>query len=178
MRVLTCGACVVALIFPSRSGPASLGRLADQLGQRIQLHRGPAPAGGPRQRAPAGRGPAVAEYYLPAGANGSDGPARATCPALRRLHRRRPATAGVILAGNRRFYAVYITNGYFSLVALNFADTTALDHELPPTCATITTTTSSRSSLRHRSPSLGVGTYVVWRYEANTYQQSGYTPRQ
>ena len=63
-------------------------------------------------------------------------------------------------------YAEFITRGYFSLVVLNFADTTALDHQL--------------ATDLHRSPHYrtidvvpyGVGpagptpgTYVIWRYE-------------
>ncbi len=39
-------------------------------------------------------------------------------------------TAGIISAGNAATFAYYIAHGYFSYVALNFTDTTALDHGL------------------------------------------------
>ena len=76
------------------------------------------------------------------------------------------STAGVTGAGNAGVFAEFITRGYFSLVALNFADTTALDHQSSPTCATAPTTTSSTSSpTAPSSPPIGQGTYVIWRYE-------------
>jgi hypothetical protein len=72
---------------------------------------------------------------------------------------------------------MFIAEGYFSLVALNFADTTALDHRLA-------------ADLRHnhhyhiievvpygpgpRGPA--PGTYVIWRYEPHQVAQPGYEP--
>ncbi len=63
-------------------------------------------------------------------------------------------------------FAEFITRGYFSLVALNFADTTALDHQSP--------TELHRDPHYHiidvvpysiEDPPVGQGTYVIWRYE-------------
>ena len=39
-------------------------------------------------------------------------------------------TGGVVAAGNPAAFARYISQGYFSYVALNFADTTTLDHQI------------------------------------------------
>ena len=112
-------------------------------------------------------------------ATGSDGPAHATssCPPAPPPAAPRPPPAP-FSPGTSGSYAEYITNGYFSLVALNFADTTALDHHIAADLR--------RNPHYHiiavipygiEVPPIGVGTYVVWRYERNTRQQSGYTPR-
>jgi 4-amino-4-deoxy-L-arabinose transferase-like glycosyltransferase len=80
-------------------------------------------------------------------------------------------TGGVVAPGNPAAYARYISQSYFSYVALNFADTTTLDLQIradlvrsphyhifrvipynPPT-----------SSIDPASSTLN-GTYVVWRY--------------
>ena len=75
--------------------------------------------------------PSIAEYYLPAGSQ----------------WRRWSSTRNIVLpsgastggparprawsgAGNAAAFAKYINSGYFSLVALNFTDTTALDHRI------------------------------------------------
>jgi hypothetical protein len=178
-RALACGACVVALVFPlslgagqsrvfstswpnSQSFTAILRPLADGGSGRLLVED-----------------PAVAEYYLPAGSqwerwsstrnivlpSGSDtgGPA---------------STAGVTAAGNAGTFATFIAAGYFSLVALNFSDTTAVDHRIA-------------ADLR-RNPHYHIiqvipygpgpsgpapGTYVIWRYEPHAGAQPGYEPR-
>jgi Dolichyl-phosphate-mannose-protein mannosyltransferase len=76
-----------------------------------------------------------------------------------------PTSQGIVGAGNPAAFARYIARGYFTLVALNFADTTALDHAI-------------RADLRRHHykpvqvvpygievPPLGQGTYVIYRYE-------------
>ena len=66
----------------------------------------------------------------PPAASGSAGPAPATSSCPPGPHRRpspRPASTG---DGNAATFARYIAQGYFSLVALNFADTAALDHAI------------------------------------------------
>jgi hypothetical protein len=76
------------------------------------------------------------------------------------------SAAGVTGAGNAGVFAEYITHGYFSYVALNFADTTALDHRLAdqlhhdPRYHTIAVVPYGTEV----AP-LGQGTYVIWRYE-------------
>ena len=74
------------------------------------------------------------------------------------------------MPGNAGTYAAYLTEGYFSLVALDFADTTALDHQITrrPGC-TDPLPHRRRSSLTTRRAPAGTdltGTYVIWRYEA------------
>ena len=88
-------------------------------------------------------------------------------PAQRGQHRR-AGPAGVVAGGDPAVFARYISQGYFSVVALNFADTTALDRQI-------------RADLAHShyhivevvpynppgtSGTALTGTYVIWRYKA------------
>jgi Dolichyl-phosphate-mannose-protein mannosyltransferase len=169
-RLLTIGACVLALVFPISLGAsqsrafatswpnsagftAILGPLVDQGHARLLVED-----------------PTVAEYYLPAGSQwqrwsstrnivkpggaSTGGPSQA---------------AGVVGPGNLRTFALYIQTGYFSIIALNFADTTSFDHRL---AADI-----NRNPHYHRvqvvpfgagPPGPTPGTYVIWKYEQGT----------
>ena len=108
--------------------------------------------------------PSIAKYYLPSGQQWrrwsstrnivlSSGASTGT-------------TAGIISAGNAATFAYYIAHGYFSYVALNFTDTTALDHGLAtelhhnPGYHTI-----SVVPYGIEVPPYGQGTYVIWKYE-------------
>ena len=65
------------------------------------------------------------------GPSGSDGrpPATSSCPPGP-APAARPAPLASPAPGNAGVFAEFITRGYFSLVALNFADTAALDHQI------------------------------------------------
>ncbi len=76
--------------------------------------------------------------------------------------------AGVVAAGDPAAFARYISQGYFSYVALNFADTTALDHQIRADLA--------RSHhyriiqvVPYNPPGTSgrrlTGTYIIWRYQ-------------
>ena len=122
--------------------------------------------------------PSVAEYYLPAGAQWQ------RWSSTRNITRQAgevtggptAAAASVTSPGNAPVYANYIAHGYFSLVALNYTDTTSLDRQI----------TADLRANRHyhviqvvpygiEIPPLGQGTYVIWQYQAST-KQSGYRP--
>ena len=62
-----------------------------------------------------------------------------------------------------------ISDGYFSVVALNFADTTALDHTLKRFLK------ANRHYHIVEVVPYGPGTYVIWRWERSTASQ-GYQP--
>ncbi len=167
MRAVTCGACVIALCFPvvlgasqsrlfSTSWPNStaftaiLGPLVDHSNGRLLVED-----------------PSIAEYYLPAGSQWM------RWSSTRNIVMRSGAptggpsnAAGVVGAGNAGTFGTYIEEGYFSLVALNFADTTSLDQRLAADLR--------RSHHYHvievvpygagpAGPALGE--YVIWRYE-------------
>ena len=77
--------------------------------------------------------------------------------------------AGIAGAGDPDIYAQYIKAGYFTLVALNFTDTTGLDQQI---------VADLRRNPHYRKiqvvpygieiPPIGQGTYVIWRYEPTT----------
>ena len=168
MRAVTCGACVIALCFPRHARGGPVVGVLHQLAQLVRLHCHIRPAG--RITAPGAcwsrTRPSRSTTCLP-GASGSDGPAHGTSscrpgppPAAR------ATKAGVVGAGNAGTFAMYIQEGYFSLIALNFSDTTSLDqtiaadihrnHSLPA---------DPGRALRVRPAGPAPGTYVIWRYE-------------
>lgn len=112
--------------------------------------------------------PAVAEYYLPAGSQWQrwSSTRNIVLPTGARTGGAVSGPAGVTSPGNAYVYADYIARGYFSLVALTFTDTTALDRQI---------TADLRRNHRYRIvqvipygtevPPIGLGTYVVWQYE-------------
>ncbi len=178
MRAITCGACVVALVFPVSLGVSQSRLLATGWPNASTF------TGILRPLVDHGSGrllvedPSVAEYYLPAGRQwqrwsstrnivlpsgaGVGGPT---------------STAGVTGPGNAGVYAEFITSGYFSVVALNFSDTTALDHRI---AADLRQNHHYRvvEVLPYGAGPAGPtpGTYVIWRYEPHPSPQSGYEP--
>jgi hypothetical protein len=114
--------------------------------------------------------PSIAEYYLPAGDQwqrwsstrnivlpsgaSTGGPAKA---------------AGVVGPGNAGVFAVFILEGYFSVVALNFADTTTLDHQIAKDLRANHHYHIVRVIPYGPGPSGPTpGTYVVWEYRPGT----------
>ena len=157
--------CVVALAFPVYLGAAQSWSFATSWPNATAFIRVLRPLAAPQDRAAAGGRPLDREV-LPA--------VRARVAALvqhpqhhlavRGQHR--DPHAGIIAAGNAATFAYYIAHGYFSYVALNFTDTTALDHGL--------------ATELHHNPGyhtidvvpygtevkpVGLGTYVIWKYE-------------
>jgi 4-amino-4-deoxy-L-arabinose transferase-like glycosyltransferase len=130
-RALTCGACVLALAFPislgasqswafSTSWPSSasfiaiLGPLVDHSHGRLLVED-----------------PTVAEYYLPAGSQWQRWSSTRNIILPTGASTGGPSqNAGVVGAGDAGTFAMYVREGYFSLIALNFSDTTSLDHSI------------------------------------------------
>jgi 4-amino-4-deoxy-L-arabinose transferase-like glycosyltransferase len=175
-RTVSTVGCVVALAFPALFGitqswefatswPSSasfvalFGPLADHSSGRLLVED-----------------PGAPRYYISAGAQWQRWSSTRNIVLPGGINTGGPARAGVVAAGNPATYARYISHGYFSYIALNFADTTALDHEIradikanphyhpilvipydPPTDSTSDPDTSALH-----------GTYVVWRYESRT----------
>jgi 4-amino-4-deoxy-L-arabinose transferase-like glycosyltransferase len=130
-RTLTCGACVLALVFPislgasqswtfSTSWPNSVGFIAI-LGPLVDHSHGRLLV----------EDPSVAEYYLPAGSQWQRWSSTRNIVLPSGASTGGPSQqAGVVGAGDAGTFAMYIREGYFSLIALNFADTTSLDHSI------------------------------------------------
>ena len=167
MRAVTGGACVIALCFPvvlgasqswtfSTSWPNStaltaiLGPLVDHSTGRLLVED-----------------PSLAEYYLPAGSQWMRWSSTRNIVSPSGSPTGGPSNAaGIVGAGNAGTFAMYIQEGYFSLVALNFADTTSLDHKLAADLR--------RNPHYHKIQvvpyGLGpagpaAGEYVIWQYE-------------
>jgi 4-amino-4-deoxy-L-arabinose transferase-like glycosyltransferase len=160
-RAVTFGACVAALALPtvigigqartfstdwpnSASFVAILRPLVDNSSGRVLVED-----------------PSIAEYYLPAGSQWQrwSGTRNIVLPSGHSTGG--PSSkAGVVGSGNAGVYAVFVQEGYFSLVALNFADTTALDRSIGA---------DLRANHHYRIIDVvpygpGRGTYVIWRY--------------
>jgi hypothetical protein len=111
--------------------------------------------------------PSIAEYYLPAGSHWQRWSSTRNIVLPSGAPTGGPSgKAGIVGAGDAGTFAMYIADGYFSLVALNFADTTSLDKSIA---------TDIRRN-HHYHPiqvvPYGVGPsgpapgeYVIWQYE-------------
>ncbi len=160
-RTLTCGACVVALAFPLTLGATQSWAFSTDWPDADSFTAILAPLVEHRTGHLLVEDPSIAEYYLPAGSHWQRWSSTRNIVLPSGASTGGPAsTAGVTGPGNTGVFAEYITAGYFSLIALNFADTTALDHHI--------------ADELHRNPhyrTIAVipyglhGTYVVWRYQ-------------
>jgi 4-amino-4-deoxy-L-arabinose transferase-like glycosyltransferase len=166
-RAVTCGACVLALVFPVTVGAAQSWTFSTDWPNAsafIAILR-PLVAGTSGHLLV--EDASIAKYYLPAGAHWQRWSSTRNIVLPSGASTGGPsATAGVTGPGNAGVFAEFITRGYFSLVALNFADTTTLDHQIA-------------TDLHHNHhyhiidvipygpgpPGPTPGTYVIWRYE-------------
>jgi hypothetical protein len=170
-RAVVAGACAVALAFPFALGLGQASALAASWPNAASF----VSIFGPL--ADQGRGhllvedPEIAEYYLTAGMN----------------WRRWSTTRNIVLSSGQSIifpydsdqtataaasaeFAHYVATGYFSLVALDFADTTALDHRIEA---------DLRADHHYHVIDVvpyGSGTYVIWQYQASQSSQA-YEPR-
>jgi hypothetical protein len=110
--------------------------------------------------------PNVAEYYLPAGRHWARWSSTRNIVLPSGKSVLIPAdAAGTGGAGGPDPFAKYVASGYFSLIALNFADTTALDHRIAA---------DIRLSHHYRVAQVvpyGPGPYVIWRYQPHAAVQ-------
>jgi hypothetical protein len=159
-RTLACGACVLALAFPISVGVSQSRAFATSWPNSFSftaILRPLAGHGGGRLLV---EDPSIAEYYLPAGSQWQRWSSTRNIVLPGGASTGGPdAKAGVVGPGNPGVFDEFITNGYFSYVALNFADTAALDHGL--------------ATELHHNPNYHIidvvpygphGTYVIWQY--------------
>jgi Dolichyl-phosphate-mannose-protein mannosyltransferase len=160
-RTVTAVALVVALAFPVTLGAAQSRSMATawpSSGSFTAILR-------PLITGTSGRllveDPSIAEYYLSVGRNWTrwSSTRNIVLPSGRSTGGP-TAAGGVTGAGNAGTFAEFITAGYFQLVALNFADTTALDKQL--------STDLKRDPRYHIVDVIPYGTsggtWVIWRY--------------
>jgi hypothetical protein len=160
-RAVTTSAVVVALAFPLTLGASQSTALATAWPNSTSLIAILGPLVNHGHGHVLVEDPSIAEYYLPAGRDWERWSSTRNITLPNGASTGGPsAAAGVTGDGNAGTFAEYITEGYFSLVALNFADTTALDHQLAKDLRH-----NHRYHLIEVIPYGTSGTYVLWRYE-------------
>jgi hypothetical protein len=166
-QAVTCAACVVALVFPVTLGASQSWALATDWPNATSFIAILRPLADHTSGHLLVEDPSVARYYLSAGRQWQRWSSTRNIILPSGRSTGGPAsTASVAEAGNAGVFAEFITHGYFSYVALNFADTTPLDHRLAdqlhhdPRYRTIAVVPYGTEV-----PPAGQGTYVIWRYE-------------
>jgi len=165
-RVLTCAACVVALAFPISLGASQSYGFATSWPNATSFIA----IMGPTVFKSGGHllveDPTIAEYYLPQGSQWQRWSSTRNIITPAGTSTGGPSqSAGVVGAGNAGTFAMYIREGYFSVIALNFSDTASLDLALA----------KDISQSRHyykaqvvpygvEIPPIGQGTYVIWKH--------------
>ena len=131
MRLVTGGACVVALCFPVTLGASQSWMFATSWPNSsafIAIFRPLADHGTGRMLV---EDPSIAEYYLASGSQWERWSSTRNIVSRSGSPTGGPSTkAGIVGAGNAGTFAMYVQEGYFSIIALNFADTTALDESI------------------------------------------------
>ena len=167
MRLMTGIACVIALCFPAAVGASQSRTFA------TDWPNAKAFVGILRPLADGSRGrllvedPSIAEYYLPSGTQWERWSSTRNIVRLDGSPTGGPsARAGVVGAGNAGTYAIYVKQGYWSLIALNFNDTSGLDKAIAA---------DIKRNKHYKVIDVvpyGVGpdgttpgTYIIWRYE-------------
>jgi hypothetical protein len=166
-RTLTCGACVLALAFPVSVGASQSHAFATSWANSTSFTA----ILGPMVSQNSGRllveDPTIAEYYLPQGSQWQRWSSTRNIITQSGTSTGGPSqAAGVVGAGDAGTFAMYIREGYFSIIALNFADTASLD---------LTLAKDISQSHHYRKvqvvpygieiPPIGQGTYVIWKHE-------------
>jgi hypothetical protein len=164
-QAVTCGALVVALVFPTALGASQSRAFATDWPNATSFLAIFGPLAAHSSGHLLVEDASIARYYLPSGSDWQRWSTTRNIVLPSGANTAGPSpSAGVTGTGNAGVYAAFITHGYFEYIALNFADTTALDHQLAtqlhrdPRYHTI-------DVIPYSSPYDSHGTYVIWRYE-------------
>ncbi len=161
-HTVTSAACVIALCFPVTLGAAQSWRFATSWPSSSAFTAILRPLADGSSGRLLVEDPSLAEYYLPSGSQWQRWSSTRNIVLPSGAPTGGPSDkAGVVGDGNAGTYAMYIAQGYFSLVALNFTDTKPLDQSI-----------AADLRRNHRYHIIDVipygpapGTYVIWRYE-------------
>jgi len=167
MRAVTGGACVIALSFPVTLGASQSKVFATSWPNAsafITIFRPLADDGTGRLLV---EDPSIAEYYLPAGSQWERWSSTRNIISRYGTPTGGPSSqAGIVGAGNAGTFASYIKISYFSLIALNFADTTSLDHSIAADIKRNPHYHAVQVVPYGPGPSgPQLGEYVIWQYE-------------
>ena len=167
MRVVTGGACVVALCFPITLGASQSRMFATNWPDSSAFVAIFRPLADNSTRRMLVEDPSIAEYYLASGSQWQRWSSTRNIVSRSGGPTGGPSTkAGIVGAGNAGTYAMYIQEGYFSIIALNFADTTALDESI---AADIHRNRHYQAVqvVPYGAGPVGpaLGKYVIWQYE-------------
>jgi Dolichyl-phosphate-mannose-protein mannosyltransferase len=166
-RVMTCTACVIALVFPVALGARQSWEFSTDWANSTGFIAVMRPLADNSKGRLLVEDPTISEYYLPSGSHWWRWSSTRNIVLPSGASTGGPSSkAGVVGGGNPGVFAVFIQEGYFSYVALNYADTTALDLQI----------TKDLKDNHHyhqiavvpygtEIPPIGQGTYVIWRYE-------------
>jgi hypothetical protein len=166
-ELFTSATCVIALVFPVYLGAVQSWSFATSWPNATAFIAVLGPLADHGSGPMLVEDPSVAKYYLASGRDWRRWSSTRNIVLPSGASTGNPAAAaGIVAAGDAKTFASYIARGYFSYVALNFTDTSALDHGL--------------ATELHRNPSyhtiqvvpygievkpVGLGTYVIWKYE-------------
>ncbi len=169
-QTVTCGACVVSLVFPLAVGAQQSRTFSTDwpnASSVIAILRPLVNYGSGRLLV---EDPSIAEYYLTkAGSQWKRWSSTRNIYKPGGVSTGGPSiSAGVVGPGNSWEFAAYILKGYFATVALNFTDTTTLDHKLsrelkgnPHYCIVRVV------PYGFGPDGVTPGTYVIWQYRPN-----------
>ena len=161
------GALIVALVFPASLGASQSRQFSTDLPNATSFIAVFGPLASQGNGHLLVETASIARYYLPSGSQWQRWSSTRNIIMPSGANTGGPSSrAGVTGPGNPGVYADLITRGYFSYVALNYTDTTALDYQI---------TKDLRASGHYRPiavipygtevPPIGQGTYVIWQHE-------------
>src|SRR5262245_5828405 len=165
-QAVTTGACVAALAFPAMLGAGQSWQFSTSWPNSTTFIAIMRPYVSGSKGPMLVEDPSIAEYYLSVPAS-----------QWRRWSSTRnivlpsgastghPTSQWIVGAGSPAAFTRYIARHYFSLVVLNFADTTALDHAIRADLDRYHYEPVSVIPYGIEVPPLGQGTYIIYKYE-------------
>ena len=128
-RTMTCAACVIALAFPASLGITQSRQFATSWANSATfIDICPLATHGNGHLLV--EDPSIAEYYLPSGSQWQRWSSTRNIVLPGGSNTGGPTGGNVVGAGTPAAFDRYIAQHYFSVIALNFTDTTALDHRI------------------------------------------------
>jgi Dolichyl-phosphate-mannose-protein mannosyltransferase len=165
-RLLTASACILALVFPLSLGISQSHTFSTSwpnASSFVTIFRPLADQGTGRMLV---EDPSIAEYYLPAGSQWQRWSSTRNIVLPSGASSGGPSqSAGVVGPGNAGTIGLKIEQHYFSIVALNNADTTSLDLKIDADLRRWGYHVIQVVPYGIEVPPIGKGTYVIWRYE-------------